>query len=108
MERTEHREQFFAEVHRDPYTYRVTHMWADAFVQGQEVATKAFVAQLKAAGEERAAMDTWDHWHAKSWSERRTEALEFLTDRARKSEAELLAALAAQGPLSMLPPDWNR
>lgn len=105
MERTEHREQFFAHAMNDPYTHILMNQWADAWVLGYEAAMKEFVDQLKTAGEERAALDTWNHFHEKSRSEWRTDALALLTEQKSKSEAEAMIALATLGPL--LPKDFG-
>lgn len=85
MERTELREQFFADVRRDPYAHMVTHLVSDAWANGYEQA-------LRDHGlDEARARETH--------GDRVDRAIEWLTDARRKSYAQAIVALAEVGPL---------
>lgn len=86
MDRTELREQFFAEAQRDPYLHAVTHHVAEAWAMGYEQA-------LRDHGLDEALM-------REPHSERRERALEWLTDAKRESQAQALIAFASLGRLT--------
>jgi hypothetical protein len=83
MERTELREEFFAEVKNDPYTHAVTHHTATAWAMGYE----------------QALLDNGLHEQRgrQTHSDRIDMALEWLTDARRKSQAQAIIALAYLG-----------
>jgi HEPN domain-containing protein len=86
VDRTELREAFFAEVHTDPWTHALTDLYARAWVEGYEQALR----DNGLTGERL----------RKSYSERRGEAVEYLTDRKRQAEAEFLVAMAGLGKMA--------
>lgn len=83
MDRTELREQFFAEAKADPYTHMLLEQAARAWVYGYEQA-------LRDAGLTEMRL-------RKSYDERHREALAWLTDARRDSEAKTIIAMAALG-----------
>jgi len=111
MERTELREQFFAEVHRDPYAHLILHHVAEAWVDGYEQAMRDSVRVLAVpCGHDEANVVGADGNHARApqalidlidepYRERHAQAIARLTDRRTKAAAEAIIALAALGPL---------
>jgi hypothetical protein len=87
MERTEHREQFFAEVRNDPYAHMLTQMLADVWVEGYQQALR----------------DVGDP-DQKPFRERRYQALAWLTSREDEARAETVIAMAALAPNAYKPP----
>lgn len=85
MERTDLREQFFAEVRNDPYASAVLHHVAGAWVDGYEQA-------LRDHG-------MTDEWLRKPYSQRLQDAVEHLTHRRNKAAAEAIIAFAELGRL---------
>lgn len=85
MERTELREQFFAEIRNDPYAHMLFKSYVRAWADGYEQA-------LRDHGLTEARL-------AKSFSDREHDAAEFLTSAQKKAEAQLLIAMAQIGPL---------
>lgn len=85
MERTELRDQFFAEVHRDPYAHMLFKSYVRAWADGYEQA-------LRDHGLTEARL-------SKSFSERENDAAEFLTEANKKASAQALIAMAQIGPL---------
>ena len=89
MERTELREQFFAEVHRDPYAHLILHHVAEAWVDGYEQA-------LRDNG-------LTDEWFRKSRRDHHQNAIDRLTADRNKAAAEAIIALADIGRLIGVP-----
>lgn len=85
MERTELRKAFFAEQRRDPYLSVVTHHVANAWVAGYEQALRDHGLD---AGE--------------THGDRVEKALEWLTEASRRSQVDVLVALAELGHLAEL------
>jgi len=85
MERTELREQFFAEVRNDPYAHMLFKSYVRAWADGYDQA-------LRDHGLEDARL-------SKSFSDREHDAAEFLTSAQKKADTQLLIAMAQIGPL---------
>lgn len=90
MEKTELREQFFAEAKTDPYTHAVTHHMANAWAEGYEQA-------LRDNGLDEARL-------RESHSDRVNRALEWMTDARQKAQAQAIIAFAELGKL--MPKGW--
>jgi hypothetical protein len=89
MERTELREQFFAETQRDPYTRMILHYVANAWADGYEQA-------LRDNGLTEQKL-------RKSHTERVNDAVEHLTEQSKQAQAQAIIAMAAVGPLIGVP-----
>lgn len=85
VEKTELREEFFAEANADPYTHAITHHMANAWAMGYEQA-------LRDHGLNEARL-------RKSHSERIQMAIEWMTDERQKAQAQALIAFASLGKL---------
>lgn len=90
MEKTELRDQFFAEAKTDPYTKAVTHMMADAWAMGYEQALRDH--------------ELHEARHRETHSDRFNRALEWMTDARQKAQAEMVVAM---GSLGKLVPPWK-
>lgn len=93
MERTELREAFFAETHRDPYTHMVAKLYADAWADGYEQALRDAAQQVDA----EAAKQLTDMRLRKTHLDRRNDAIEKATDTRAQAEAQMIVAMAAVG-----------
>jgi len=85
MERTELREEFFADAKTDPWLHALTHHMANAWANGYEQA-------LRDHG-------LTDERLREPHSERVEMALEWMTDARHKSQAQMLVAMANVGKL---------
>ena len=101
MERTELREQFFAEVKRDPWSAATMHLYADGWALGYEQALRDVARHLR-DGEQlaglaigQAADETDSLRERESHADRVDRALEQAT--AARSEAEKIIGLAELG-----------
>lgn len=92
MERTPLREEFFERAQENPYLAVIEKTWARAWAEGYERALRDLAASIPY---EREREEVLDFLHAKSYSERLDDALEYLTGKAR--EAEEMIALALLG-----------
>jgi hypothetical protein len=81
VKRTELREQFFAEARADPWTHMLAKMLADMWAEGYREAIR-----------DRGEVDE------RSFKYRHDQALKWMTDMQRKSEAQFVIAMAAAGP----------
>lgn len=86
MERTPLREEFFGLALRDPYTYQLQRLWAEAWVLGYETALADAIVD---------GADVGRVIHAKSRYERHDDAIAHLTEDRRRTED--LVALAVIG-----------
>lgn len=77
MEKTELREAFFEEAKNDPWLHTLQRMWADAWVQGYEEAFRRMGLQNH--------VGRYELLH---------DAIEDLTSRQKKLEAEYLISIA--------------
>ena len=92
MERTPLREEFFRQAYDDPYLAVIQKTWARAWVEGYERALRELAESIPYKREREGVLD---FLHAKSFSERLDDAIEYLTGEARR--AEELVALAIMG-----------
>jgi hypothetical protein len=92
MEKTELREQFFAEAKTDPFTHMLTHHMANAWAMGYEEALRDH-----GLTEERLRY---------SHSDRVEKAIEWITESNKKAQAKVLIAFAEIA--KTLPKDWLR
>lgn len=83
MEKTELRDQFFAEMRNDPYVHMLTRHVADMWAEGYEQA-------LRDHGLDEARV-------AESHCDRVDRAVEWLTEDTRRREVETLVALSRMG-----------
>lgn len=114
MERTELRDAFFAEVHRDPYAHMLAYLyadvWADAYEQAIRDAVEAVAAECSADeanviasdGRRMSVPKELVDLGRRSHSDRRHDALEHLTEQQNLAAVRLAVALAQVGPL--IPP----
>lgn len=85
MERTEFREQFFRETRTDPYAAMVARLCAQMWAEGYEQA-------LREHGLEEARL-------RRPFADRMDDAMEFITERSRREQAQAVIALASLGAM---------
>ncbi len=95
MEKTELREQFFAEIRDDPYAHMATQWYAQAWADGYEQALQDVSEKLDS--DERVVVN--EIKYRKSNSDRRHDAIEYLTEAQRKAETQMIIAMAQVGSL---------
>lgn len=96
MERTDLREQFFAETLHDPYAHMVAELSSRAWAMGYDQALRDAAAQLAERG--LAGQSILDRFRtAKDFHDRCRDGIEYLTDQRRKAEAQAIIAMAAVG-----------
>jgi hypothetical protein len=99
MERTDLRDGFFAEIHRDPFAHLISRICSDMWVEGYEQALRDVAQVLADEGMVRSAALVGDALHLKDRSSRQRDAMAWMTDRKHEAEAQMMIAMAATARL---------
>lgn len=96
------RREFVAEIRRDPYAAMITSLYGDAWAKGyyQALRDALYVLQDHPDADAKVRELLYEDSH----SDRCERAIEWATNERRRSEAQLLVALAAVGPTLQKPP----
>lgn len=96
MERTELREQFFAEALRNPYMQMVEHLYAQAWADGYREALREAAEELDEVGTYGSVVvERLRHRH--TLAELEQKGIARATEEGRKAEAEKIVALGQIG-----------